>query len=97
MSFLLSPARRSAISLPSSLSRTFTTTTRNQIARMTIVGRIGTDPEVSDTQNGQKLVKFVVGSNSGPRDNQLTSWFRVASFVQADSKKGEYLMGIGKG
>lgn len=64
---------------------------------MTIVGRVGADPEVSETSNGNKLIKYVVGSNAGPRDNQTTSWFRVSSFVQADSKRADYMMGIGRG
>lgn len=97
MSFLLSPARRTAHTLPSNLTRTFTTTSPKHLARMTIVGRIGAEPEISETSSGSKVIRFVVGSNSGTRDNQITSWFRVANFVNPESKREDYFMGIGKG
>lgn len=97
MSFLLSPARRSATILPATLARTFTTTGPNRLARMTIVGRIGTEPELSETSTGNKIIRYAVGSSSGRGENQTTSWFRVVNFVRSEGKGEEYFMSIGKG
>jgi single-stranded DNA-binding protein len=47
---------------------------------MTLVGRLGTDPEVTQTSKGD-VIKYAVGTSYGPKDNRQTSWFRVASFA----------------
>lgn len=65
---------------------------------MTIVGRVGVEPEVNELADGRRVIRHIVGSESGPRDNRVLSWFRVSSFVAPDAgRKGDYLMGIGKG
>ena len=61
-----------------------------------MVGRLGTDPEISDTNNGQQVIKYVVGSDYGPKENRQTSWFRVASFAQEGPSRN-YIMGLPKG
>ncbi len=48
---------------------------------MTLVGRLGADPEINETAKGH-VIRYVVGTSHGPRDNRQTSWFRVASFAQ---------------
>ncbi|OCT54981.1 Single-stranded DNA-binding protein RIM1, mitochondrial [Cladophialophora carrionii] len=96
MSFLLSPARRTASVVPSFSARTFSTSRPSQLARMTLVGRLGTDPELADTGKGQ-VIKYVVGSSFGPKDNRQTSWFRVASFAPEGSPQRDYVMGLSKG
>lgn len=63
---------------------------------MTMVGRIGADPEVVETGKGS-LVKYVIGTSYGPRDDRQTSWFRVTSFAAEDSVQRDYVMGLGKG
>lgn len=96
MSFLLSPIRRSASAIPLA-TRAFSTTRSAQLARITIVGRLGTDPEVVELQNNSNpLVKYVVGSDSGPRDNRTTSWFRVAAFPPEGPVR-DAVMGLTKG
>jgi hypothetical protein len=62
---------------------------------MSIVGRLGVTPEEVTVSNDRTLVRYVVGSNYGPRDDQKTSWFRVASFVQGNQK--DYLLSVPKG
>jgi single-stranded DNA-binding protein len=62
---------------------------------MTLVGRIGTDPEIQETAKGS-LVKYVVATSHGPRDNRQTSWFRIASFAPEGPQR-DYVMGLGKG
>lgn len=95
MSFLLSPLRRTAASPSLSVARSFSTTRPSQLARMTIVGRIGADPELNESSAGRQYIRYVVGTDSGPRDNRTTSWFRVTSF--ADGPQKDYIMGLGKG
>ena len=90
--------RRSAVSAPSAITkRTFTTTKPSQLARLTLVGRLGTDPELQQTSNGGSIVKYSVGTSYGPRDNRQTSWFRVAAFPAEGSAHKDYLMGLSKG
>lgn len=64
---------------------------------MTIVGRLGTDPEISESSNGNQVIKYVVGSSYGPKENRQTSWFRVASFAPQDSGLRTLVMGLTKG
>lgn len=90
--------RRSAASLPTAAAkRTFTTTKPAQLARMTLVGRLGTDPEMSSTSNGGTVVRYAVASNHGTKDKPQTSWFKVAAFPPEGSGLKDYLMGLGKG
>ena len=62
---------------------------------MTLVGRLGTDPELVDTGKSQ-LIKYVVGTSSGPKDSRQTSWFRVASFAPEGPQR-DYILGLSKG
>ena len=94
MSFLLNPTRRTAASAPS-FARHFSSTRAAALARMTIVGRLGADPEAHESSNGRGFVRYVVGTDSGPRDNRTTSWFRVTSFSEGPQR--EYVMGLQKG
>ncbi|EHY60205.1 ssDNA-binding protein, mitochondrial [Exophiala dermatitidis] len=100
MSTFLRPAGRMTSKLAtatatSSVRRTFSTTRPSQLARMTLVGRLGADPEISETRQGH-VVKYVVGTNHGPRDNRQTSWYRVAAFPPEGPQR-DYLLGLSKG
>ncbi|KAI9874649.1 MAG: ssDNA-binding protein, mitochondrial [Pleopsidium flavum] len=75
--------------------RTFATTPATRIAKMTIVGRLAAEPELTATSTGQEMVKYAVGTSYGPKDNKQTSWFRVASFDEGPRR--DYLLGLGKG
>lgn len=86
--------------LTTNLTRTFTTTPTRPLARMTVIGRLGTAPEevpVSPDRDGQprSLVRYVLGTSTGRGEAKKTSWFRVASFVEGGQK--EVLLGQGKG
>jgi len=82
--------------VPNLSSRAFSTTSSAQLARLTMVGRLGTDPELTETGKGE-VIKYVVGTSHGPKDNRQTSWFRVASFAQEGTPQRDYLMGLSKG
>ena len=83
--------------LPRACARSFSTTPRSLVARMTIVGRLGTEPELVSTQSGGEIVRYVVGTNHGVGDNQTTSWWRVASFAEEGSPIRKKLMELPKG
>jgi hypothetical protein len=76
-------------------SRAFSTSRPSQLARLTLVGRLGVDPELVETSKGNQIIRYVIGTSSGPKDNRQTSWFRVASFAEGASR--DYIMGLSKG
>ncbi|KAF2258687.1 glucose-inhibited division protein A subfamily [Lojkania enalia] len=76
-------------------ARAFSMTPRAQLARMSIVGRLGVAPEEVTVTGDKTLVRYVVGSSYGKGDDRKTSWFRVASFVTGAQK--DYLLSVPKG
>ena len=88
-----SPFLRHALPLA---RRAFTTTPPSQIARITIVGRLAAEPELTSTSTGQDMVRYAIGTSYGPKDNRQTSWWRVASFAE-EGKGRERILGLGKG
>lgn len=80
---------------PRSFTRAFSSTRAPQVARMTLVGRLGAAPEEVTVSGEKTLVRYVVATNHGKGEDQKTSWFRVASFVQGAQK--DYLMNVPKG
>jgi single-stranded DNA-binding protein len=86
---------RAAASAPT-LTRAFSSTPRPALARMSIVGRLGTAPEEIVVSGDRTLVRYNVGTSHGRGDNEKTSWFRVANFPTSEKQK-EYLMSIPKG
>lgn len=101
MSYLLSPFRSAArtplSTSSSSITRAFTTTRPSQLARLTLIGRLGADPEITTTSTGGEVIKYVVGTSYGPKDNRQTSWFRVASFADKQNPVRAKVMGLSKG
>ncbi|KZF19153.1 nucleic acid-binding protein [Xylona heveae TC161] len=77
------------------LARAFSTTPRNQLAKMTLIGRLAADPELTATSSGQEMVRYAIGTSYGPKDNRQTSWFRIASFD--DGPRRDYLLSLQKG
>jgi Single-strand binding protein family len=79
------------------VARAFSSTRPSQLARLTLVGRLGADPEITTTRNGGEIIKYVVGTSYGPKENRQTSWFRVASFAAQGTPGREKLMAMSKG
>ncbi|KAF2238650.1 hypothetical protein EV356DRAFT_505992 [Viridothelium virens] len=82
--------------LPLSTTRSFSASTRSNLARMTIVGRLGAEPERVNTSTGKDIIRYVIGSNSGSRENQKTSWFKVTSFDENEARVN-HLLSLQKG
>jgi hypothetical protein len=94
MSFLLRPTLRT--SALASSTRAFSSSRASQLARMTVIGRLGAAPEEFSVSSGDRtLVKYVIGTSYGKGEKQKTSWFRVASFVEGAQK--DFLMSVPKG
>ncbi|XDG00578.1 hypothetical protein ABKA04_000193 [Annulohypoxylon sp. FPYF3050] len=92
MSFL---ARRFTAATPS-LARSFSVSARRDIAKITLVGNLAATPELRATSTGLELVEYSVASNSGPKENRKTSWFRVAALVEEGPRR-DFLTSLPKG
>ncbi|KAF2093991.1 hypothetical protein NA57DRAFT_47335 [Rhizodiscina lignyota] len=79
----------------SSASRSFSTTPRSALARMTLIGRLAAEPELVNTSTGREMVRYAMGVSSGPRDNPQTSWYRIACFDEGPRR--DYVLGLPKG
>lgn len=93
MSFLARQMTSKFSRLP---TRAFSTSRPSQLARVTLIGRLGVDAESTATSKGTPIIKYVLGSNTGSKENPETSWFRVTAFPKTDGSK-EYLSSLAKG
>ena len=75
-----------------SASRRFSVTPSSQLAKITLVGRMGIVPERQATSTGLELIRYVVASS---KPNQPTSWFKVTAFNV--NQQSNYLTQIPKG
>jgi len=60
--------------------RTFTTTRAQPFQRVQLIGRIGTDVELSTTQNNTPMGKYSLAVSTGRDDKRQTSWYRIVAF-----------------
>ncbi|EYE93088.1 single-stranded DNA-binding protein [Aspergillus ruber CBS 135680] len=88
----LRPSLRAA----STAARSFSTTSRRDLARMILTGRLGTEPELQATASGREVIRYVVASDYGRTQSRKTDWFRVASFPDSESQKN-FLLNLPKG
>ena len=65
--------------------------------KVILIGRLGRDPELSYTPNGQARAKFSVATDEGYRDRQTgqkvekTEWHNVVAWRQTAEFCGKYL------
>ncbi|RDA91401.1 hypothetical protein CP533_6896 [Ophiocordyceps camponoti-saundersi (nom. inval.)] len=78
-----------------SSARSFSTTAARDIARISIIGSLASDPVSDSTKSGRNLVKYTVASTIGSGDKKTTSLFRVTSFV--DGPRRDTLLKMQKG
>ncbi|QSZ30508.1 hypothetical protein DSL72_000062 [Monilinia vaccinii-corymbosi] len=83
-------------SIPLTFSRNFSSTRRNSLAKLTLIGRLADKPEVTATSQGQEIMKYAVGTSSGKGENQKTSWFRVVSFMPEGPQR-DFISSLEKG
>ncbi|KAK6522268.1 ssDNA-binding protein, mitochondrial [Arthrobotrys megalospora] len=66
---------------PASILRQFSTTpSRLDFSRVQIIGRIGTEPEISQTSGGSSMIKYAVATSLGYGEKVSTQWHRVIAF-----------------
>jgi len=77
-------------------SRTFVSSARRDLARISVIGNLADSPELQTTSTGHDIIRYAVASNSGPRDNRITSWFKVTAFTEEGPRR-DFLLNIPKG
>ena len=66
--------------------------------RVTLIGRLGQQPEVKTTEKGLKIANFSIATNGGTKDNPTTTWHRLtvfdksADFVEKYYHKGDLVL-----
>ncbi|CAG9972073.1 unnamed protein product [Clonostachys byssicola] len=86
--------RRAAVA-SASTARAFSTTSPRSIAKISIIGNLADTPELYQTSSGREIVRYAVASNSGPKENRQTSWFRVATF--AEGPRRDFMLSLPRG
>lgn len=79
-----------------SLHRAFTTTPSRSTAKVTLIGRLAAEPELIPTASGTDMVRYAVGTQSGPSSNRQTSWWKVGAFPPEGPQR-DALLRLGKG
>jgi single-strand DNA-binding protein len=58
---------------------------------ITVVGNLGSDPEMRYTQQGVPVTSFSVAVNEKYGERETTTWFRVSCWRQLAELTGQYL------
>ncbi|KAH8658633.1 hypothetical protein BGZ60DRAFT_472005 [Tricladium varicosporioides] len=82
--------------LPTGIRAFSTSAPRSSFAKMTIIGNLADTPELVATSTGREILKYTIGTSSGPRDNQKTSWFKVTSFANEGPQR-DFIASLDKG
>lgn len=65
------------------------------ISKITLIGRLGAQPDLVPTSSGQDVVRYQMATDHGSRDDRRTSWWNVVSYPTAGMKP--VLLSLGKG
>lgn len=66
----------------------------NNFAKIALLGRLASEPEISTGPSGVEMIRYTVGVSQGKE--KPTSWYKVVNFAP-DSRGKEYLMALPKG
>ena len=61
------------------------------LSRITIIGRLGKDPEIKQTKSGSNMCSMSVAVDSGFGNNKTTTWYRVSAFGKNAESSAKYL------
>lgn len=61
------------------------------LSRITIIGRLGKDPEIKQTKSGSNMCSMSVAVNSGFGNNKTTTWYQVLTFGKNAEGSAKYL------
>ncbi|RYP73159.1 hypothetical protein DL771_003795 [Monosporascus sp. 5C6A] len=89
-------ATTAAPRLAAAPARAFSASAPRDIAKIILVGNLAATPEVKPTSTGREYVEYSVASNEGYGEKRSTSWFKVASFVEAGPRR-DFLTSLAKG
>jgi single-strand DNA-binding protein len=70
--------------------------------QITIVGNVGSDPEISTSTNGIKVAKYSIAVTKKSKEEKKTTWFRIiqfrysAEFAENYIKKGMKILIVGE-
>ena len=70
--------------------------------QITIVGNVGSDPEITTSTNGIKTAKYSIAVTKKIKDEKKTTWFRIiqfrysAEFAENYIKKGMKILIVGE-
>ena len=59
--------------------------------KVTLVGRLGQDPELKTSQAGTSFVKFSIATNDGFGDKKKTNWHNCTAFGKASEIINQYV------
>ena len=52
------------------------------INKVILIGRLGADPEVKQTKNGDNFANLSLATNKKIKDNEKTTWHKVVVLIQ---------------
>ena len=61
------------------------------LSRITIIGRLGRDPEIKQTKSGSDMCSMTVAVESGFGNNKKITWCRVSAFGKNAENSAKYL------
>lgn len=75
--------------------------------KVTLIGNLGMDPEIKETENGQKMARFSIATNERYKNakgenvtetmwHNLTAWGKTAEIMSKYCQKGSELVVEGK-
>lgn len=78
-----------------SVRRAFSTSiARHDAAKITLLGRLAAEPEITSTSTGKEIVRYVIGVSPGI--DKPPAWYRITSFEPSERDKA-YLASMPKG
>ncbi|GMM29580.1 Rim1 protein [Martiniozyma asiatica (nom. inval.)] len=76
-------------------ARQFSSTARRSLAKISLIGTIGSDIQKATTSSGKEYLKYSLAVNSKSKSNESTSWFNIACFAPAQVSFMETHLGKG--
>lgn len=69
----------------------------SSVNKVILIGRVGQDPEIKDTNSGIKIANFSLATSEKYKDEEKTQWHRCVAFgkltgvIESYVKKGDLL------
>ncbi|GME68859.1 hypothetical protein B5S31_g304 [[Candida] boidinii] len=75
--------------------RSFSSTARTNMAKMQLIGTIGSDLTKQTTSSGKPFLKYSIAVNSKSKGEQVASWYNIAVFNEGQINYMESYLGKG--